>query len=165
MLLVVDPLRMGEATGTAIGSGASAGGVVLAVGQDALRFAGLVGYFRLATAAGSSVVGKLAAVPEGAQAAVRFDPSRAGHIFREATGHVNPASAGSQARFARLFEAIASNPANLRADAVNVGLITQQAAEAGLQAFTWTGRGGQVWVTVRNGVIQNAEVNPLGAFR
>ena len=104
-------------------------------------------------------------VPRGPQAAVRFDPSRAGHIFREAAGHVNLASAGSQARFARLFENVASNPANLRADAVQAGLITQQAAEAGLQAFTWTGRSGQVWVTVRNGVIQNAGVNPLGALR
>lgn len=95
----------------------------------------------------------------------RFDLSRAGHIFREAAGHVNPASAGSQARFARLFENVASKPANLRADAVQAGLITQQAAEAGVQAFTWSGRAGQVWVTIRNGVVQNAGVNPLGAFR
>ena len=104
-------------------------------------------------------------VQRGAQATVRFDPSRAGHVFREAAGHVNPASAGSQARFARLFENVASNPANLRADAVQAGLITKQAAEAGLQAFTWTGRSGQVWVTVRNGVVHNAGVNPLGDFR
>jgi len=97
--------------------------------------------------------------------AARFDPSRAGHIFREAAGHVNPASAASQGRFARLFEQVASNPANLRADAVQAGLLTQQAAEAGVQAFTWTGRTGQVWVTIRNGVVQNAGVNPLGAFR
>jgi hypothetical protein len=89
--------------------------------------------------------------------AARFDPARAGHIFREAAGHVNPASAGSLARFARLFEGVASNPANLRADAVQAGLITQHAADAGVQAFSWTGRTGQVWVTVRNGVIQNPE--------
>ncbi len=63
------------------------------------------------------------------------------------------------------FENVASNPANLRADAVQAGLITQHAAEAGVQAFTWAGRTGPVWVTVRNGVIQNAGVNPLGAFR
>ncbi|NJL26803.1 MAG: RHS repeat-associated core domain-containing protein [Thermoanaerobaculia bacterium] len=104
-------------------------------------------------------------VPGRVNAAVRFEPSRAGHVFREAVGHVNPGSAGSQARFAQLFENVASNPANLRADAVQAGLITQQAAEAGLQAFTWAGRSGQVWVTVRNGVIQNAGVNPLGTFR
>lgn len=95
----------------------------------------------------------------------RFDPSRAEHIFRDAAGHVSPASAESQARFARLFEHIASNPANLRADAVQARLIPPQAAEEGMQAFTWTGRIGQVWVTVRNGVIQNAGVNMPGAFR
>ncbi|MFN0246110.1 MAG: toxin TcdB middle/N-terminal domain-containing protein [Kofleriaceae bacterium] len=97
--------------------------------------------------------------------AARYDPKRADHIFRSAPGHVNAVSAGSRARFARLFEAIASNPANLRTDAVHVGLISQYAANAGVQAFTWTGMTGQVWVTVRNGLIQNAGVNPWGAFR
>jgi hypothetical protein len=110
--------------------------------------------------------GAAALAARGAEGlAARFDPSRAGHIFREAAGHVNPASAASQGRFARLFEQVASNPANLRADAVQAGLLTQQAAEAGVQAFTWTGRTSQVWVTIRNGVVQNAGVNPLGAFR
>ncbi len=42
-VLAVDPLRAGEASGTAVGNGESAGGVALAVGQDALRVAGLVG--------------------------------------------------------------------------------------------------------------------------
>lgn len=102
----------------------------------------------------------------GAQVlAARFNPSRAEHIFRDAPGHVNPASAGSRARFARLFENVASNPANLRPDAVQAGLIAQQAAAAGVQAFTWTGRTGQVWVTVRNGLIENAGVNRIGEFR
>lgn len=114
---------------------------------------------------GAMSVGARGAVIGAQKLAARFDPSRAGHIFREAPGHVNPASAGSQARFARLFESVASNPANLRADAVQAGLINQQAAEAGVQAFTWTGRSGQVWVTVRNGLILNAGVNPVGAFR
>ena len=95
----------------------------------------------------------------------RYEPSRAGHIFRDAPGHVNPASAGSLARFARLFEHVASNPGNLRADGVTAGIITQDAANSGMQAFTWVARSGQVWVTVRNGLIQNAGVNPAGAFR
>jgi RHS repeat-associated protein len=101
----------------------------------------------------------------GVRLVSKFDPSRAGHIFREAAGHVSPASAGSQTRFARLFEKVASNPANLRADAVQAGLITREAAEAGVLASTWTARTGQVWVTSRNGVILNAGVNPPGAFR
>ena len=102
---------------------------------------------------------------QATQAAARFDPERTGHIFRDAPGHVNPASAASQDRFARLFEQVASNLNNLRNDAVQAGLITQQAANSGVQAFTSTMKGGQVWVTVRNGVIQNAGVNPLGAVR
>ena len=103
---------------------------------------------------------------DAARGGARFDPSRAGHIFREAAGHANPASAGSQARFARLFEKVASNPANLRADAVQAGIITQDAAKSGVQAFTQIGKSGeQIWVTVRNGVIQNAGVNPVGALR
>jgi hypothetical protein len=101
----------------------------------------------------------------GAPAAATFDAARAGHIFRDAAGHVNPATAASQARFARLFERIASDPANIRADAVQAGLITQHAADAGVQAYTWTGRSGQVWAAVRNGIIQNAGVNPIGVFR
>ena len=42
----------------------------------------------------------------GASAGARdatFDPNRAGHIFRNASGHVNPTSAGSRARYADLF--------------------------------------------------------------
>lgn len=95
----------------------------------------------------------------------RFDPARARHLFREASGHVNPASSTAQGWWAKLFERVASNPANLRADAVKAGIITQEAANAGVQAFTWTASDGQVWVIVRDGVIQNAGVNPLGAFR
>jgi hypothetical protein len=97
---------------------------------------------------------------------VRYDPSRSGHIFRDEPGHVNPGSAGSQARFARLFEHVASNPANLRPDAVQAGIIPQDAANAGVQAFTQIAKSGeQIWVTVRNGLIQNAGVNPVGALR
>ena len=79
---------------------------------------------------------------------------------------MNPASAGSQARFARLFENVASNPANLRADAVGAGIITQEAANNGVQAFTQVANSGeQIWVAARNGIIQNAGVNPIGALR
>jgi RHS repeat-associated protein len=96
----------------------------------------------------------------------RFDSRREGHVFREAPGHVNPASANWRARYIREFEQVASNPANMRADAVQRGIITQQAADAGVQAFTQTtSRGRQVWVTVRNGIIQNAGVNRGAAIR
>jgi hypothetical protein len=79
---------------------------------------------------------------------------------------VNPVSAGPQARFARLFEQVASNPANLRADAVAAQIITQDAANAGAQAFTAVAKSGeQIWVVVRNGEIQNAGVNLAGALR
>jgi hypothetical protein len=98
--------------------------------------------------------------------AANFDWSRAAHIFREAEGHVNPGSAGSQARFAQLFENVASNPANLRTDAVRAGIIPQQAADAGVQAFTQIAKTGeQIWVVVRGGLIQNAGINPVGAIR
>lgn len=101
-----------------------------------------------------------------AAAAARFDWSRAGHIFRDADGHVNPGSQGSQARFAQIFESVASNPANLRPDAVENGIITEAAPNNGVQAFTVFARSGeQVWVTVRNGLIQNAGVNLPGAGR
>jgi RHS repeat-associated protein len=93
-------------------------------------------------------------------------PARVGHIFRPAFGHVNPASAASQFRFVRLFQSVASNSANLRADAVQAGLIAPQAEAAGVRVFTQIFRNGeQVWVTVRNGVIENAGVNLPGARR
>jgi len=117
---------------------------------------------------GGGAVGRLAgwALARLGWGAAKFDWSRAAHIFREAEGHVNPASAGSQARFAQLFENVASNPANLRPDAVQAGIITRDAANAGVRAFTQLAKSGeQIWVTVRNGLIQNAGVNPVGAVR
>jgi RHS repeat-associated protein len=99
-------------------------------------------------------------------AAATFDAARAGHIFRESAGHVNPGSASSQARFARLFENVTATPANLRADAIQAGIIPQDAANAGVQAFTQVARSGkQIWVTAKDGTIQNAGVNPAGAVR
>ncbi len=94
-----------------------------------------------------------------------FDPGRAGHIFRLSRGHVNPQTGNSMANFAKLFEDVASNPANYRADAVEAGIITRYAADMGVTAYTWSARAGQIWVSVRNGMIQNAGVNRLGAIK
>ena len=115
---------------------------------------------------GFRVAGAIASAAQlAAIGGVVFDVGRASHIFRNAPGHVNPAAA-SEGRFMRLFESVASNPANLRNDAVQAGIITQDAANAGAQAFTVISRSGkQIWVTVRNGVIQNAGVNLPGAVR
>jgi RHS repeat-associated protein len=107
-------------------------------------------------------------LPGGGGGRAVFDWNRAGHIFRGAFGHVNPATAASRGRLARLFEAVASDPANLRptADAIRSGLLPRPAAQAGVQAYTQVFRSGeQVWVQVRNGIIQNAGINPVGSLR
>ena len=99
-------------------------------------------------------------------ARVQFNIGRAGHIFRDAVGHVNPVTAASRLRYVRMFENVASNPANYRADAASVGLITQDAAAAGVSAYTVTARNGyQIWVTVRKGEVMNAGVNAAGSAR
>ena len=120
-------------------------------------------------AACGAVVGKLASKAFArlySKFFVRFDARRVAHIFRNASGHVNPGSAASQARYARLFERVASDPRNFRQDGVSAGVITQHAWDAGVRAFTWTSRSGrQVWVAVRGGIIQDAGVNPIGAIR
>ena len=98
--------------------------------------------------------------------ACAFDWNRAGHIFRDAEGHVDPSTLASQGRFARVFEQVGSNPANLRTDAVSSGLTPPQGAAAGINAFTQVFRNGeQVWVLVRNNNIINAGVNAAGATR
>jgi len=168
-------LMYGSAGVGALATG-SAGGFVLG-GGEAIKVGGEWAWMhatgstglRMAAAGTGAMLtrlkGRVSGGGDGAGVPVRFDPARAGHIFREAAGYMTPASPGSQARFARLFENVASNPTNLRADAVQAGIITQDAANAGVRAFTWIANGGQVWVTVRDGVIQNAGVNSLGAFR
>ncbi len=93
-----------------------------------------------------------------------YDPAREGHIFRAADGHVSP-SLEARPHYANLFERVASNPENFRPDAVHAGIIRPAAASAGVQAFTKSFENGQVWVTVRNGLIENAGVNPPGQFR
>jgi len=78
-----------------------------------------------------------------------------GHIFRNAPGHVNPATAASQGRYISLFEKVAANPKNF-----NPNILNPQAAKNGVQAFTQTFRNGrQVWVHTRNGRIFDAGVN------
>jgi hypothetical protein len=72
----------------------------------------------------------------------RFDPARAGHIFRNAPGHVSTADAAARAQWINIFEQVGSNPAFHRPDAVNARIITQQAANAGVQAYTWTASSG-----------------------
>jgi hypothetical protein len=122
----------------------------------------------LAYTAGTVMVGFAAALQTARAAGsnVTFDWSRARHIFRPDIGHVNPATMASKQRFAALFEEVASNSANLRTDAVQANIITQQAANAGVRAYTWTSRSGeQIWVAVRNGLVENAGVNLPGATR
>ena len=95
-----------------------------------------------------------------------FDWVRSGHIFRNAPGHTNPSTEASRSRLTRLFEHITSNPANLRPDAVQAGIITEEAADSGVQAFTQTMRNSQqIWVIVRSGRIINAGINEIGEAR
>lgn len=90
---------------------------------------------------------------------VHFDWARAGHIFRDSPGHVYPATDTSRQRYARLFEQVASNPANRLPDAP----LPQSAAAAGVQIHAQTQRSGrQVWVYSRDRRIINAGVNPAG---
>ncbi|OGL27236.1 MAG: hypothetical protein A3G44_03400 [Candidatus Rokubacteria bacterium RIFCSPLOWO2_12_FULL_73_47] len=98
--------------------------------------------------------------PVGAVAApslqrVPFDWSRADHIFRAARGHFNPTFATSMERLARIFQAVASNPANRNPDVISPGK-----AKAGVEGFSQIFRSGQqIWVHVRDGRIIDAGVN------
>jgi hypothetical protein len=107
------------------------------------------------TAAGAATMAQ-----KGARAV--WDASRAAHIFRDAAGHASPGTAASQERFIRLFQEVASDPAN-----ANIGVVkSQEAVAAGVQGFAKVFRTGeQVWVHVRNGMIIDAGVNPTGAVR
>jgi hypothetical protein len=96
------------------------------------------------------------------KSAVTFDVRRTNYIFREALGHVNPATLEEREQFVRLFEEVGSNSANLRPDFH----LPQQAVEAGVQAYTKVLESGeQAWVYVREGKIVEAGINPPGAFR
>src|SRR5699024_8733441 len=74
------------------------------------------------------------------------------HIFRDATGHVNPSTITSQSRFIRLFESVGNNPANL-----NPNVLTNfQRTVGGFQGYSQIFRNGeQVWVQTLNGKIIN----------
>jgi hypothetical protein len=94
-----------------------------------------------------------------ARGAVQFDWTRAGHIFREAPGHVYPTTAASRERYTRLFEHVASNPAHRRLNAP----LPRAAVAAGVEVYVQTQRNGkQIWVYVRDRRILNAGVNPVG---
>lgn len=99
-------------------------------------------------------------------ARVKWSERRAGHVFRQSDGHVNPATKAEQQAYIREFQDVASNPANARPDAVQAGLITQHAADAGASGFTQINANGtQTWVIVRGDTIINAGINPAGAIR
>lgn len=98
----------------------------------------------------------------GPRGRVSFDWARAGHIFRDAPGHVYPSTAASRERYARLFEQVTSNPANRLPDAP----LPQPAAVAGVQVYVQTQRNGkQVWVYIRDRRIINAGVNRAGGHQ
>ncbi|BDU75467.1 RHS repeat-associated core domain-containing protein [Mesoterricola sediminis] len=66
-----------------------------------------------------------------------FDWNRAGHIFRDAEGHVNPTTKAGQEAAAAMFQGVTQNSRNLvdSAQAVQRGLMTADAAKNGVQAF------------------------------
>ena len=88
------------------------------------------------------------------------------HIFTNKAGHVNPPDKASQQLYIREFQRVASNPANLRTDAAQAGILHPQAIANGVRAYTETVPGlGQTWVFVRNGIIESAGVNLPGSYR
>jgi RHS repeat-associated protein len=106
--------------------------------------------YRVGTGGGAA----LSVVLPGGQMRGALNASRLGHIFRSAAGHVNPRTLATQERYLRVFEKVASNPANFRY------------SRQGNDFFTQTFRNGkQVWVELRNGQIRNAGVNLPGAHR
>jgi hypothetical protein len=105
--------------------------------------------------------------PPPPQVQVRWNPKRSEHVFRdEEEGHL-PRNEPNKEKWIATFIRVASNPANHRPDAVEAEITTAYGAtQAGIRAYTQTlPTGEQVWVTVRNGEIQNAGVNPPGKHR
>jgi hypothetical protein len=82
------------------------------------------------------------------------------HIFRDAPGHANPTTKNGRRAWSNLFKSVASKEGNLVENPVSKGIITKQAKNAGVKAYSKSySNGKQVWVTVRDGTIQNAGVN------
>nr|WP_294860049.1 hypothetical protein [uncultured Fluviicola sp.] len=81
-----------------------------------------------------------------------------GHIFRDASGHVNPSTVASQNRFINLFENVANNSGNLNSNV----LTNFQRTAGGFQGYSQVFRNGQqVWTHTLNGRIINAGVNVI----
>jgi RHS repeat-associated protein len=92
------------------------------------------------------------AVPIGTYA--NFSESVLSHIFRDATGHVNPLTLTSRMRYFNLFENVASKSENI------VPTVNSAAQAAGKVTYNQVYRNGKtVWVEVVNGTIRNAGVN------
>ncbi len=95
-----------------------------------------------------------------------YDPGRDGHIFSDSKGHVNPPTDRGKEIVRDIFERVGGNPDYLRNDAVDAKLLPQDAADAGVQAYTLTlSNGEQIWVFVRDGIITDAGLNLPGHCR
>ena len=79
-----------------------------------------------------------------------------GHIFKERAGHISRnISEGSMSRYARLFQRVAANSANL-----DNSVLPAASVAAGAKGFSQTFKRGQVWVHVNpNGQIRSAGIN------
>jgi RHS repeat-associated protein len=89
-----------------------------------------------------------------------FNPGRFGHIFKG--NHALPMSVQAQNTYIRAFETIGGNSKYLRKDGVSAKILTQEAYDIGIRAYTANlPSGKQIWVLVNsaNGEITNAGVN------
>jgi RHS repeat-associated protein len=164
----INPIHFAFERGWQVGSGKE-----MFTGEDVSRLGAAAEFFLYLAAAYG--IGRLLGAAKGmttpppevpVQTGPKWNPARAGHIFRAAPGHLNPATAQEAWSAIQEFRTVASNPANLRADAVAKGIITQQAQAAGVEAYTSVNAAGeQVWVATRNGEIINAGRNLPGAHR
>ena len=107
----------------------------------------------------SNVCPTVVATPD--QAAPRWNPSRARHIFRDARGHVKPSTQADEAHCIAMWQLIASVSGNRNDAALPPGT-----GNAGVQGYTQVAADGrQLWVFVLNGEIVNAGVNQPGDHR
>jgi hypothetical protein len=78
--------------------------------------------------------------------------SQVDHIFdpkKVNEGHLGPTTAGSKKRAGSMFENVASDKKNIRADLVT----DPNKQKAGVEIFTKEQNRGQIWVETRGGVI------------